>query len=131
VREIRSAKATALRRYGAEDQALTLEECAADLEDAWRLWETEPLTLEEAATESGYSYSTLQQMTASGRLRNIGEKHRPRVCREDLPKKATSPAGESLITGPDLAQEVIARRLTRNATAARSRRASRPALVGR
>ena len=48
-------KATELRRFGAEDQATTLEYCVDDLEETWRIWQTEPLTLDEAAEESGYS----------------------------------------------------------------------------
>src|SRR6266571_7269591 len=49
--------------------------------------ELEALTLEQAERESGYSYSALQKMVATGRLRNVGAPHRPRVQRGDLPKK--------------------------------------------
>lgn len=82
------AKAKEMRRYSADEAAATLESCADDLEETWRIWETEPLTLEEAADESGYSYSAIQKQVASGQIPNVGEKGCPRVQRKDLPRKA-------------------------------------------
>lgn len=104
-------RAKELRRYGAEEQATTMKACADDLEEAWRVWQTEPLKLEEAAEESGYSYSTLQQKVASGEIPNIGEPGRPRVRRQDLPRKAPR-SNSNLEEGePDLAAEILAGRL--------------------
>ncbi len=56
-----------------------METCAEELEEHARAWENEPLTLDKAAGESGYSYSSLQQKVASGALPNLGEKGKPLV----------------------------------------------------
>ena len=75
-------KAKELLRFGANEQALTLQCCADDLEESWRIWQTEPLTLEEAAEESGYSYSSLQKRVALGEIPNVGKSGAPRVQRQ-------------------------------------------------
>lgn len=93
-----------LRGWGAVAQAETLERCATELETDLREWEAEALTLEQAAHESGYSYSTVQHMVRRGELENIGNKHRPRVRRGHLPRKARRES-------PDLAGAVIAGRI--------------------
>jgi len=104
------AHAAALRRYGAESEARALEACAADLEERLREWQTEPLTLEAASDESGYSYSSLQQKVAAGEIRNVGDRGRPRLRRCDLPRKA--PKAFRLESGePDLAGEVLHERV--------------------
>lgn len=106
------AEGAVLRRRGAEQQAAVLESCAAELEQCAREQELEALTLEQAERESGYSYSALQKMVATGRLLNVGEPHRPRVRRGDLPKKAhTRPPGPfaDKPDGPDLAKRVLTR----------------------
>jgi len=101
--------ADVLRRRGGESLAATLESCAQDLE-AWALaWELEALTLDQAAAESGYSYSALQHMVAAKRLRNAGTPHRPRIRRADLPRKAVP-----MSTGPQLADKVLAARRQRS-----------------
>lgn len=89
-----------LHRYGAEAQARVLESCAAALEDWYRTQLVTPLTLKEAARESGYSESTLQQKIAAGRLPNAGKRGAPRILRRDLPRKAGAdrrgPSSEAL-----------------------------------
>ena len=104
-------KATELRRFGAEDQATTLEYCADDLDETWRIWQTEPLTLDEAVEESGYSYSSLEKRVRSGRIPNIGELGAPRVRRADLPRKAPRPRFKLETGEPDLAEEILAAKL--------------------
>ena len=97
------AEADTLRRRGAESEAIALASCAADLE-AWAAeHETETLTLAEAATVSGYSYSALEKMVRAGRLANAGWERRPRVRVADLPRKA-KPA---TATGPTLAERIL------------------------
>ncbi|OLD37661.1 MAG: hypothetical protein AUI57_10060 [Candidatus Rokubacteria bacterium 13_1_40CM_2_68_8] len=103
------ADAAVLRRRGADQHAAVLESCAADLEAWARERDLEALTLEQAERESGYSYSALQKMVAAGRLRNVGESHRPRVRRGDLPKKARSMT-PTACAGPDLANRVMTSR---------------------
>ncbi len=105
------ALAEQMRSLGAVAQATTLEHCADDLEETWRVWQEEPLTLDEAAEESGYTYSSLQKRVASGEIRNVGEPGAPRVQRADLPRKAPRP-GFKLETGePDLVEEILAAKL--------------------
>ena len=82
------ADADRLRSYGAEAQATVLAKCAEELEQAWREWELEALTIEEAAKEGGYSYSHLQHLVADGKIENVGEEGSPRIRRSDVPKKA-------------------------------------------
>jgi hypothetical protein len=88
------ADAEVLRRRGAEIQAVVLEGCAADLEAFERQQALEALTLEQAAAESGFSYSALQRAVASGTVANVGTKGSPRVRRGDLPRKARRRAPE-------------------------------------
>src|SRR3989442_492804 len=100
-------EATVLRHRGAEAQAVALESCAAELEAYERERGLEQLTLEQAAAESGYSYSQLQKLVASGALANVGEPHKPRVRRGELPRKPGRPQHDG---EPDLASLVIERR---------------------
>lgn len=81
------AKAEDLRHYGAQEAACTLERCADELEDEWRVWLTEPLTLDEAGEESGYSSDHLGHLVREGTIPNAGEPHAPRIRRKDLPRK--------------------------------------------
>jgi hypothetical protein len=103
-------KATLLREYGAEAQAAAIEACAVELTDAIRAWQDEPLTLEQAVEESGYSYSTIQQKVAAGEIPNVGSRGRPRVRRYDLPRKTPTPSLLLESGEPDLAGEVLAAR---------------------
>ncbi len=81
-------KATEFRRFGAEDQAFTLEYCANDLDEAWRDWQQEPLTLEEAGEKSGYSADHLGRLVREGKIPNAGRSGAPRIARRDLPVKS-------------------------------------------
>jgi hypothetical protein len=80
-------RAAELRRYGAEPQAVTLEAAAAELDAALREAADEPLTLAEAAEESGYSERRLRELVAAGEVPQAGRKGRPRVRRGDLPRR--------------------------------------------
>lgn len=102
------AEAEMIRRRGAEAQAAVLDQCAAELEEAVRESQLEALTLREAEEESGYSYSALQKMVTKGELQNVGDRHRPRVRRGDLPRKARRP--EPHVHEPDLAGMILASR---------------------
>src|SRR5262245_45561888 len=81
------AEAAILRRRGAAVQAEVLEGCAAELEQRGRDRELQALTLEQAAAESGFSYSALEKMVRRGKLANVGRKQAPRIRRGDLPRK--------------------------------------------
>jgi hypothetical protein len=81
-------EAQILRRRRAVSLAELLEDCASELEADQRQRELEVLSLEQAAFESGYTYSALQKMVADGKVENFGKKGSPRIRRADLPRKA-------------------------------------------
>ena len=81
------ASAEQLRAYGAEAQATALVKCAAELEEAWREWELEALTLEEAVEESGYTRSHLKRLLRDQAIPNSGDEGETRILRSHLPKK--------------------------------------------
>lgn len=85
--------ATVLRRHGLEREADALAQRAQELDAAVTAWAAESLTLEQAAQESGLSYSALEKAVRRGRLANAGSKGAPRVRRADLPRKARGPEG--------------------------------------
>ncbi len=101
------AEAATLRRRGAPEQAEALESCTEELEAALREHDLEALTLNEASHESGFSYSSLQKRVASGELRNVGNKHCPRVRRGDLPRKAGQLPRRPSDGEPDLAGTIL------------------------
>ena len=61
------SEAELYRRRGQEALALATESFAGDLEAWWAEWRLEALPLEQAASESGYSYSRLQAMISEGK----------------------------------------------------------------
>jgi len=96
-----------LRHRGMAESADVLESVANDHEQVLDAWHTEELTLREAETESGFKYSTLQQMKNI----NIGTTGTPRIRRCDLPYKPRR-SGPRLANGqPDLAGEILASKL--------------------
>ena len=97
------------RRLGQEAPAAMAKAYANELEERLRAWQLEALTLEEAAEESGFAYSTLQQKVSAGEIPNAGERGRPRVRRRDLPRRSPVRTGG----GPDLAHEALTARLAR------------------
>ncbi len=61
------------------------------------MWQTEPLTLEQAARKSGYTLDHLSRLLRDGTLPNVGEPGSPRIRRKDLPRKpghAADPASD-------------------------------------
>ena len=86
-----------------------------DLERRHAALTEELLTIDQAAAESGYAYSSLQHLIADGVLPNAGRRGRPRVRRNDLerhrqeppdaePKNASSRAGDASV---DLVDEIL------------------------
>jgi hypothetical protein len=86
-------EAETVRKWGAESTAVVLENCIRELVSFIELAKLEAVTLEDAARESGYSYSWIQKKVASGELENVGDKGRPRIRRGDLPWKLKTPSG--------------------------------------
>ncbi len=99
--------AETLRRRGATAQAVLLESCADELATVLRERDLEALTIQQASEESGYSYSALQKMVAKGELANVGDKHRPRVRRGDIPHKIQKRRLQALDGEPDLAGTIL------------------------
>ncbi len=96
-----------LRHRGLSETADVLESVANDHEQVLNDWHTEQLTLAQAAEESGYSYSALQQM----KNLNVGTSGAPRLRRCDLPRKPQR-SGPRLATGqPDIADEILTSKL--------------------
>lgn len=81
-------RAEELRRWAAaEGAARALEQAAADLECALRESAMEPLDLDVAAAESGYSRGHLRRMIRDGKVPNAGTDDGPMILRCHLPHK--------------------------------------------
>ena len=89
------ALAEEFRHFGAEAHATAVDRCANRLEEALRHREDEQLTLQDAANESGFSADHLGRLVREGKIPNAGRPGAPRICRRDLPIKA-SPSDASL-----------------------------------
>jgi hypothetical protein len=98
------SRAAELRRYGAEPQAVTLEAAAAELDAALREAADTPLTLTEAAAESGYSERRLRELVAAGEVPQAGRKHAPRIRRADLPRRPSRTAPNGYDASEDAAR---------------------------
>ena len=100
--------AAMLERRCLEREARMVESFASDLEQRLREWELQALTLEQAATELGLKYDTVQRRVACGGLPNAGRKGAPLVRRCDLygggssTPRLVNESGE-----PDIADEVL------------------------
>ena len=81
------ADAEKLRSWGAEAKAQVVDRCATELAETIATQDAEPLSLAEAAKESGYCVSHLRRLITEGKLRDVAEKGQPRVRRGDLPRK--------------------------------------------
>ena len=92
-----------LRHRGQSALADFLESVANDHEQVLDAWHTEELTLREAEAESGFKYSTLQQM----RDLNSGTTGTPRIRRCELPYKPRRSRLKAVEDPPDLADEIL------------------------
>ena len=81
------AEAERLAQWGAAGNAATLRRAADMLEAALRAQEQTPLTLQQAAAESGLSAEHIGRLVRQGKLKNVGRKHAPRVLRGDVARK--------------------------------------------
>ena len=98
-----------LRHRGQSALADFLESVANDHEQVLDAWHTEELTLHQAAEESGFKYTTLQQMKAV----QVGTPGSPRIRRCDLPAKSQRSAPKTVEGQPDLADEILASKVGR------------------
>ena len=75
------------RRFDDNGAAEAFELCANELEAANNAWQDVTLTLDEGASESGYSTDGLGRMVRDGTIDNAGVPGAPRILRRDLPRK--------------------------------------------
>ena len=99
--------AAVYRRRGQESLAAMVESFAADLEEWWREWWLEQLTLDDAADEAGVSYSAMQKRLAEGRVTNVGRRGSPLVQRRDLFPGLSGARLTAEDGSPDLAAEIL------------------------
>jgi hypothetical protein len=77
-----------LARLGALVHGASLcDELLADLASLARANRETVLTIGDAAAVSGYSTDHLGRLLRTGRLQNVGSRHRPRIRLADLPRK--------------------------------------------
>jgi hypothetical protein len=95
-------RATDLRAYGGSDAAQCCERIAQELEDDFRSWWLQSLTVAEAAAESGYSEERLREMTREGTIpstKGEGVRGHVTIARCDLPRRPATPKSDPAITG--------------------------------
>ena len=96
-----------LREHAASEQAACVWEKAAQrVEEALEGTNREPLTLDQAELESGYTRGHLRRLIREDRIQNSGTESNPRILRRDLPKKPGHGVREAL--GPKLFSRVQA-----------------------
>lgn len=78
--ELRELRATV-------DGATICEQAIADLRSLSTLQASEVLGLRTAAERSGYSVEHLGRLIRTGKLKNVGRKHAPRLRAQDLPRR--------------------------------------------
>jgi hypothetical protein len=83
----RNEAATLRDRYADHRLATSVETHARELHEAMQHRANIELTLQDAATESGYSVAHIRHLIACGELQNVGKRGRPRVRRGALPSK--------------------------------------------
>lgn len=87
-------EADAYERDGVPGHAALLRRVATELEGWWRSYESEELTVAQAAAESGYSRDRLRELVRARRLpdaRPPGSRGEIRLRRADLPRKPQRP----------------------------------------
>jgi hypothetical protein len=106
------AEAEGLRHRGLEREASMAESFADDLRARLAAWAAEPLSVAEAAGESGYSESRLRQLLAEGQVPNAGREGAPRILRRDLPARPGQDGPTLELAGGErsVADEALARR---------------------
>jgi hypothetical protein len=102
------ARAAELERF-APPAAEAFRVAADELDAALREAADTPLTLAEAAEESGYSERRLRELVAAGVVANAGRKHVPRIRRADLPRRPGKPGCKGYDAAEDAAR-LLARR---------------------
>jgi hypothetical protein len=88
------SRRTELARLRAQvDGAALVEEFITDLEAI--VGDEQPVTLTRAAAVTGYSADHLSRLIKTGKLKDHGRKHAPRVRVSECPRKAAVATGDS------------------------------------
>ncbi len=85
--------AEVLRGEGCVDVAAARERCATELETCLHKLDSEVLSVEQAASESGYNAEYLRRLLREKPELNAGRVGKPLIRRRDLPRKATALVG--------------------------------------
>ena len=96
------------RRFDDIGAAEAFELCANELEAANNAWQDVTLTLDEGASESGYSTDGLGRMIREEKLDNAGVPGAPRILRRDLPRKPGRGNGNRQYDGVDSMEQIVA-----------------------
>ena len=105
------ALAVQFARYDSRASAARLiEDLLADVERIEIREQDAPLSLTEAARESGFSADHLGRLVRAGHLRNAGRKGAPRIRRCDLPRRTgtVGPQQRVGINREQIARDAIA-----------------------
>ena len=103
------ARADELRPYAAP-VAAAFDRAADELEQELAAVELEPLNLQQAAVESGYSPDHLGRQVKQGKIPNAGRPRAPLILRRDLPRKpAALPGVDATISLVGVGPRQIAR----------------------
>jgi len=79
-----------LRREGCPEVAAARERCASELEDSLHKHDNEALSVNQAASESGYSAEYLRRVLRESPALNAGRAGKPLIRRRNLPRKAAA-----------------------------------------
>ena len=86
-------RAQFLTDYGDSNSGRLWVLAASELDAALRVLDAETLTLTQAAAACGYSVDYIGSLIRKGQIPNAGRPNAPRVCRTDLPTKASTAPG--------------------------------------
>jgi hypothetical protein len=86
-----------LRAEGCPEVAAARERCASELETSLHKCDNEALSVNQAASESGYSAEYLRRLLRDTPALNAGRAGKPLILRRHLPRKA---AGTLVGSGP-------------------------------
>lgn len=104
------SEAEILRRRAATGLADLLDSVAEDLDARVREWETQELSISEAAEESGYSEDHLRELVRTGRLpdtREPASQGRIVIRRADLPRKLPAEIASTSDVVAEMAMELL------------------------
>jgi len=79
--------AATLRKYGADDQAAVLEQCATEVEADRQRRDGATINLDEAVELTGFSRSHLRRLWRTQKVRQVGTRGNPEFLVSELPRK--------------------------------------------